>query len=83
MLVVLVMLCLSPSKDLELVGKQCLATGAKIGKATLTLMVKHSLSRSKQVMGAVSSPTMWLLPTGALAKPSVVDSFNCFDPGQN
>lgn len=68
------MLCLYPSKALGLVGEPCLTTGAKIGRAMLTLMAKPCLSRSPPATAALLSPTMWLLPPGNLARLSLADS---------
>lgn len=53
------------------IGRPCPGTGVRTGRATLTLMVKPSLSRSQPAMDVLLSPTMWLLPIGPLAKPTV------------
>lgn len=69
------MLCPCPSRVPTLPGKQCPAIGAKTGKATLTSMVKHSPSRSQQVMGSLWFLTMLPLQIGRLDKPTLAHSF--------
>lgn len=71
MLVELVMLLLCLLKALTLVGRPCPGTGVRTGRVTHVSMVKPSLSRSQLVMDVLWSPTMWLLPTGLLAKPTL------------
>ncbi|KAH9728351.1 hypothetical protein KPL70_009008 [Citrus sinensis] len=49
--------------------------GSRTGWQLLTLMVKLSHSRSQQATAAYLSPSMWLVPTGLLAKLTMGDSF--------
>lgn len=68
------MFMLFPSKGREPVGNPCLETGVRTGKATLTSMDKASLSRSPQVMAALSFLTMLPLLPGPSARPSAADN---------
>ena len=71
MLVELVILLLCLLKALTPVGRPCPGTGVRTGRVTHISMVKPSLSRSQLVMDVLWSPSMRLLPTGLLAKPTL------------
>ena len=55
-------------------GKQCLETGAKTGRATLTSTARASRSRSPPAMVEPPLAITWLLLTGSSDKPSKVVS---------
>ena len=69
-----------PSKDQELVGKQCLGTGDRTGRATVTSMAKACRSRSPPATAAQSSLTTLSQPAGPLDRHTVVPNSNLLPP---
>lgn len=63
-----------PLKGLKPTGNKCQETGAKIGKATLSSMAKHSPLKSPPVMDVPSPPSTWRLLIGLSARPTLVRS---------